>query len=178
MNTVIAYEKVFLGSPHMSAIGHNKLQSPRRCRIVTVSWQHIHMMQLSFIWAWQQTLQLWEVFSHVHGPQAYQVGGGSTLATFKPSCPKGTSHSYNLWFHIPAFRVLTEMNNLTSFSSPPEHGIIFPILRSFKILILLHRVLIVVCGTLIPQPGIETRPPALGAWNLSHWTTREVSPYI
>ena len=70
------------------------------------------------------------------------------------------------------------MNNLTSFSSPPEHGIIFPILRSFKILILLHRVLIVVCGTLIPQPGIETRPPALGAWNLSHWTTREVSPYI
>ena len=27
---------------------------------------------------------------------------------------------------------------------------------------------------LIPQPGIEPRPPALGAWSLSRWTTREV----
>ena len=27
---------------------------------------------------------------------------------------------------------------------------------------------------LVPRPGIESRPPALGAWNLSHWTTREV----
>ena len=40
------------------------------------------------------------------------------------------------------------------------------------------------CGTwtlnhnmwdLVPWPGIEPGPPALGAWNLSHWTTREVS---
>ena len=28
---------------------------------------------------------------------------------------------------------------------------------------------------LVPQPGIEPRPPALEAQNLSHWTTR--SPY-
>ena len=27
---------------------------------------------------------------------------------------------------------------------------------------------------LIPWLGIEPRPPALGAWSLSHWTTREV----
>ena len=27
---------------------------------------------------------------------------------------------------------------------------------------------------LVPQPGIEPRSPALGAWSLSHWTTREV----
>ena len=27
---------------------------------------------------------------------------------------------------------------------------------------------------LVPWPGIELRPPALGAWSLSHWTTREV----
>ena len=26
---------------------------------------------------------------------------------------------------------------------------------------------------LVPCPGIESRPPALGAWTLSHWTTRE-----
>ena len=33
------------------------------------------------------------------------------------------------------------------------------------------------CGmqNLIPWPGIELRPPALGVWSLSHWTTREVS---
>ena len=27
---------------------------------------------------------------------------------------------------------------------------------------------------LVPRPGIEHSPPALGAWSLSHWTTREV----
>ena len=30
------------------------------------------------------------------------------------------------------------------------------------------------CGVLDPQPGIEPKPPALEAQNLSHWTTREV----
>ena len=29
---------------------------------------------------------------------------------------------------------------------------------------------------LVPLPGIESWPPALGAWSLSHWTTREVCP--
>ena len=27
---------------------------------------------------------------------------------------------------------------------------------------------------LVPRPRIKPRPPALGAWSLSHWTTREV----
>ena len=27
---------------------------------------------------------------------------------------------------------------------------------------------------LVPQPEIEPGPPALGAWSLTHWTTREV----
>ena len=33
------------------------------------------------------------------------------------------------------------------------------------------------CGMrhLVPQPGIKPRPPALGAWSLNHWTTREFS---
>lgn len=52
----------------------------------------------------------------------------------------------------------------------------------------LYRVLVAVCrifscsmqtlswGTwdLIPRPGLEPGPPALGAWSLIHWTTREV----
>ncbi|XP_057560752.1 WD repeat-containing protein 82 isoform X2 [Hippopotamus amphibius kiboko] len=29
---------------------------------------------------------------------------------------------------------------------------------------------------LVPQPGIEPRPPALGVRSLTHWTTREVPP--
>ena len=29
-------------------------------------------------------------------------------------------------------------------------------------------------GILVPQPGIEPASPALEAWNLNHWTTREV----
>ena len=42
-------------------------------------------------------------------------------------------------------------------------------------------VLVVACGIfscdmrdLVPCVGIEPGPPALGAWSLSHWTTREV----
>ena len=40
--------------------------------------------------------------------------------------------------------------------------------------------LVVACGLscgmwiLVPQPGIEPGPPALGVWSLNHWTTREV----
>ena len=30
------------------------------------------------------------------------------------------------------------------------------------------------CGILVPQLGVETVPPALEAWSLNHWTTREV----
>ena len=29
---------------------------------------------------------------------------------------------------------------------------------------------------LVPLPGAESQPPALGAWSLSHWATREVPP--
>ena len=32
-----------------------------------------------------------------------------------------------------------------------------------------------VCGILVPQPGIEPAPLALEAPSLNHWTTREVS---
>ena len=31
------------------------------------------------------------------------------------------------------------------------------------------------CGTLVPQPGIEPESPALEAWSLLFWTTREVA---
>ena len=27
---------------------------------------------------------------------------------------------------------------------------------------------------LVPQPGIEPMPPALEAWSLNHWSSREV----
>ena len=30
------------------------------------------------------------------------------------------------------------------------------------------------CGILVPRPGIEPTPPAVEAWNLNHWTAREV----
>ena len=29
-------------------------------------------------------------------------------------------------------------------------------------------------GILVPQPGIEPNPPALGAWSLDHWSSRGV----
>ena len=49
----------------------------------------------------------------------------------------------------------------------------------------LHPVLVLVpgifsCGMwdLVPHSGIAQRPPAWGAWSLSHWTTREVLPSL
>ena len=33
------------------------------------------------------------------------------------------------------------------------------------------------CGILVPSPGIEPVPPALGAWSLNHWASREVPRY-
>ena len=52
-------------------------------------------------------------------------------------------------------------------------------------LIWLHQVLVAACKIsscgmqdLVPWPGIEPRPPALGAWSLSHWTTGKVSGWI
>ena len=43
-------------------------------------------------------------------------------------------------------------------------------LRCFAYFRLCHAV----CRILVPRPGIEPGPPALGAWSLNHWTTREV----
>ena len=39
---------------------------------------------------------------------------------------------------------------------------------------------IISCGMwdLVPQLRIEPRPSAVGAWSLSHWTTREVPDFI
>ena len=33
---------------------------------------------------------------------------------------------------------------------------------------------LVAWGILVPPPGIEPIPPAMEAWSLNHWTTREV----
>ena len=54
------------------------------------------------------------------------------------------------------------------------------------------RIFVVVCGIfsygmwalscgmwdLVPSPGIEPRPPALGPWSLIHWTVREVPSLV
>ena len=58
----------------------------------------------------------------------------------------------------------------------------------FNLLIWLCQVLAVARGIfnlcwgirdLAPQAGIKSGPHALGAWNLSHWTTREVTlPFV
>ena len=37
-----------------------------------------------------------------------------------------------------------------------------------------HRIFSCSMWDLVPRPGIELQPPALGGWNLSHWTNWEV----
>ena len=52
---------------------------------------------------------------------------------------------------------------------------------NFYFFIQLCQVLVAVCRSfhcsmwdLVPQPGIEPGPPALGAWSRNHWATRKV----
>ena len=50
--------------------------------------------------------------------------------------------------------------------------------HSLNIYIYILRLHYVACGVLFPGPGIEPKTPALGAWSLKHWTTREVPLWI
>ena len=64
--------------------------------------------------------------------------------------------------------------------APSIAGGFFFLFQIFYLFILLHQLFVVAhgifsCGMwdLVPWPGIEPRPPALGVQTLSHWTTRE-----
>ena len=46
-----------------------------------------------------------------------------------------------------------------------------------RVYVYLFRLHHVACGNLVPQPGIELRPPAAIGWSLNHWTVRE-SPLL
>ena len=75
---------------------------------------------------------------------------------------------------------------ISCFSNPLLHFL------EFSFFIWLHQALVtalgifscimwaISCGVwdLVPQPGIEPGAPALGAWSLSYWTTREVPPTL
>ena len=44
--------------------------------------------------------------------------------------------------------------------------------RLGRVLVAAHGLLAVAClQDLVPRPGLEPGPPALGAWSLTHWTT-------
>ena len=45
---------------------------------------------------------------------------------------------------------------------------------SCGIFVLTHGIFSCSMWCLVPWPEMESRPPALGSWSLSHWTTREV----
>ena len=51
-------------------------------------------------------------------------------------------------------------------------------LRNEESLVLAFELLVVACQNLVPWPGIKLRPPALGAWSLSHWTMTEVAKLL
>ena len=51
-------------------------------------------------------------------------------------------------------------------------GCILEIYGAFCLFVFwLHRV---TCGISVPRLGMEPMPPAVEAWSLNHWTTREV----
>ena len=69
---------------------------------------------------------------------------------------------------------MARQNSLTlklCIQSPTNQKTLFFFNIYFYLFILLHQVFS--CGTweLVPWPGIEPGPPALGAWSQGHWTT-------
>ena len=44
----------------------------------------------------------------------------------------------------------------------------------FLLLLLFFWLHSVACRIIVPQPGIEPASPAVEAWSLNHWTTREI----
>ena len=44
--------------------------------------------------------------------------------------------------------------------------------------VVVHELLVACANDVVPWPGIEPRPPALGARSLTHWTTRKVAMLI
>ena len=64
-----------------------------------------------------------------------------------------------------------------------DPGIVLLFNWAALILVVVHRISDLPCivrnlhsstWNLVPQPGIQAGPPALGAQSLNHWTTREV----
>ena len=61
----------------------------------------------------------------------------------------------------------------------PSHPLLSPSPTAFSLsqhqgLFQMSKLLVVANGILVPWSRTEPRPTALGAWSLSHWTTREV----
>ena len=108
-----------------------------------------------------------------------EAAGGSHLPTCSYLCcqpgpspsPEARLHQPGsppgrLWMGWKQKRVgLRQMDRWTSHRAVPFIFLIWP-----------HRT---ACGILIPQPGMEPVLPAVEAWSLSHWTTREaLSPSL
>ena len=53
-----------------------------------------------------------------------------------------------------------------------------PIYTSTIPLVVFLAMLHMACAIFILQPGIEPVPPVEKVWNLNHWTTKEVHPWI
>ena len=98
----------------------------------------------------------------------------------------GTSHCH---LHckplLPASHSFKKIKNSATFHTkiefPARAQLILPITESrftlpnffFFLNLSPHRE---ACRILVPQPGVKPTPPAVEAWSLNHWTTREV-PY-
>ena len=56
-----------------------------------------------------------------------------------------------------------------------DHVLFFFLIWLCQIVVEVHGIFDLICGVwdLVP-PRVAPRPPALGAWTLSQWTTREV----
>ena len=106
----------------------------------------------------------------------------------------------NIYSQLPSGNVRREDSSVLSLMSPLSlfkrnsallpgtevivRGLVsFPFLFFLYLFICLCRGFVATCGLfswgmwdLVPRPGIEPGPPALGMQSLSHWTTREVPP--
>ena len=104
---------------------------------------------------------------------------GSSLSLFHHFC--------DCCYHCSLFAfVLTEqtlkgyfvrMSPTTSAAQDEFSFILFFFLWLHQVLVGAPRIFSYGTWNLVPGPGTEPRLPALGAWSLSHWTTREVPEF-
>ena len=84
------------------------------------------------------------------------------------------------FFFLPRYFIFYHVINvgLSSMRSPPQGWVRLEASCTLRLscvsVLFIYWLHCAACKILVPRPGIEPVLPALGAWSLNHWTTRDI----